>query len=84
MTSTTWADQPTELLERAAAPAKAKRTRVRGLRITALPSWPLLAQAGGGISTLSGVYLQFGLAVTLIVGGISAVVLGTLREGGKI
>lgn len=83
-------DQPTEVFAGGLLPPgqpkvpKVKRRRVRGLRVTALPSWPLLAQAGGGISALSGVYLQFGGAVTLIVGGVVALALGTLREAGRI
>lgn len=82
MTST-WADAPTELLTAPVA-KQAKRRRIRGLRITALPSWPLLAQAGGGISALTGCYLQFGTAITLIVAGVAALGLGTLREAGRI
>lgn len=60
------------------------RRRVRGLRISALPSWPLVAQVGGAGTTLAGTYLAWGLAATLILAGVSAVVLGALREGGKI
>lgn len=60
------------------------RRRVRGLRIKAVPSWPLLSQAGGGLAVLGGVFLLWGVAVTLIVGGVAAIALGTLREGGKI
>jgi hypothetical protein len=60
------------------------RRRVRGLRIKALPSWPLLSQVGGGAAVLGGVFLLWGVAVTLIVGGVAAIALGTLREGGKI
>lgn len=60
------------------------RRRVRGLRITAVPSWPLLAQIGGAATTHLGVYLAWGLAATLILAGVSAVALGALREGGKI
>lgn len=61
-----------------------RRRRVRGLRITAVPSWPLLAQVGGAGSTVLGTYLAWGLAATLILVGAGAVVLGALREGGKI
>jgi hypothetical protein len=60
------------------------RRRVRGLRLPAVPSWPLLAQLGGGISTLAGVYLQWGPAITLITGGVAAAVVGMLREAGRI
>lgn len=75
---TTW-DQAT-----APVPVVAKRTRVRGLRMPALPSWPLLAQLAGGASTLGGVYLAWGVAVTMIVGGIGAAAIGALREAGKV
>jgi hypothetical protein len=80
VTTATW-DAPTETLT---AVKPAKRARLRGLRVPALPSWPLLAQLAGGASTLGGVYLQFGAGVTMIVGGIAATALGMLRESGKI
>lgn len=60
------------------------RRRIPGLRMPALPSWPLLAQLGGGAAALTGVGLLWGLAVTLIIGGAAAVLLGALREAGKI
>lgn len=60
------------------------RRRVRGLRITALPGWPLMAQVGGAGTTVVGFYMALGLAATLILVGVSAMVLGALREGGKI
>lgn len=68
----------------ATAPVKVARRRARGLRLSVLPSWPLLSQMGGGAAVLSGVYLLWGVAITLIVGGVVAVALGMLREGGKI
>lgn len=58
--------------------------RVRGLRFPVLPSGAWLAQVGGGASTLLGAYMWRGLAATLIIGGIAAVVLGMLREAKKI
>jgi hypothetical protein len=58
--------------------------RLRGLRMPVIPTGSWLAQVGGGVAALVGTYLQFGLAVTLIAGGLAAVVLGTLREAGKI
>jgi hypothetical protein len=61
-----------------------ERRQIRGLRMPALPSWPLLSQIGGGTAVLSGVFLLFGVAVTLIIGGAAAIALGALREGGKI
>jgi hypothetical protein len=70
--------------ETTVASVRAPRRRLRGIRITAVPSWPLLAQVGGGAAVLSGVFLLWGVAITLIVGGVVAVALGTLREGGKI
>lgn len=60
------------------------RRRVRGLRFPVLPSWALSAQLAGGVATLAGVYLKFGSGITLIVGGVAAVVLGALREAGKV
>jgi hypothetical protein len=66
---------------RAVKPAK---PRIRGLSMPAIPSWPLVAQVTGGIATLSGVYLEWGSAITLITGGVAAVVLGALRESGRI
>lgn len=65
-------------------PADPPRRRVRGLRFPVLPSGAWLAQAGGGAATLLGAYLAFGIAVTLIIGGVAAVVLGALREAGKV
>lgn len=67
-----------------AAPVRARRRRARGLAFPVLPSWPLLAQVGGGVGALVGVYLRFGPAVALIVGGAALVLLGMLREAGKI
>lgn len=60
------------------------RPRVRGLAIRSLPTWPNAMQWAGGGAALAGVYLAWGLAVTLIVGGLGAAVLGMLKEGGKI
>ena len=60
------------------------RPRVRGLRMPAIPSWPLLTQLAGGVSALAGMYVQFGSGITLITGGVAAVVLGALRESGRI
>lgn len=59
------------------------RTRIAPLRFPALPA-TLLVQLGGGASALAGVYLAWGLAAVLIVGGVATVVLGALREAGKI
>lgn len=60
------------------------RRRVPGLRMPALPSGPLLAQVCGGVGALGGVCLQWGPAITMIVGGVAALVLGALREAGKV
>lgn len=66
------------------AAAAVPRRRLRGLRAPVLPSGPLLAQLLGGVGALVGLYVEFGSAVTLIAGGITSVVLGALREGGRI
>lgn len=58
--------------------------RLRGLRFPVLPTGAWLAQVGGGLATLGGTYLQFGFAATLITGGVAALVLGALREAGKV
>lgn len=71
---------PTEQLPQ----VRPARPRIPGLRMPALPSGPLLAQVCGGAATLGGVYLQWGGAITMIVGGIAAAVLGALREAGKV
>jgi hypothetical protein len=60
------------------------KPRIRGLSLPAIPSWPLVAQVTGGIATLSGVYMEWGSAITLITGGVAAVVLGMLKEADKI
>jgi hypothetical protein len=60
------------------------RRRIHGLRMPALPTWPLLAQLGGGAGALYGIWGQWGLNVMLIVGGSAAVVIGALREAGKV
>lgn len=62
----------------------APRRRVRGLQLRALPSAPLVAQVGGGVAALYGVWLAWGTSIALIVGGIAAVALGALREAGKV
>jgi hypothetical protein len=59
-------------------------TRIRALRWPVLPTLPALSQLAGGASALVGVYLQWGWAVTLIVGGVASVALGALREAKKI
>lgn len=86
MTTVTDASLEQLMLENGEAydPALQRRRRVRGLRIKTLPSWPLLSQTLGGAAVLGGVFLLWGVAVTLIVGGVAAITLGTLREGGKI
>jgi hypothetical protein len=85
MTSTTWDNAETAVFVNTPTPtATAARKRVRGLRLSTVPSWPLLAQLAGGASALGGVYLQFGTGITMIVGGVLAAGLGMLREGGKI
>jgi hypothetical protein len=60
------------------------RRKLRGLRFPVIPTGAWLAQVGGGLAALVGCYLQFGLAVTLMVGGLASVTLGALREAGKV
>lgn len=64
-------------------PVRTKR-RLRGLSLPVLPSWPLVAQVAGGGAALAGVWLRFGVPVALIVGGAALVLVGMLREAGKI
>ena len=58
--------------------------RLRGLRFPVLPTGSWLAQVGGAAAALTGVYLQWGVATALIVGGVASVVVGSLREAGKV
>lgn len=45
---------------------------------------PVAAQVLGGLSTVVGAYVLFGLGVTLFAGGLVVTALGSLREAGKI
>jgi hypothetical protein len=63
---------------------KVSRRRIPGLRMPALPSWPLLAQAGGGAGVLVAVHGWWGWTATIMVASVAAIVLGTLREAGKV
>jgi hypothetical protein len=63
---------------------RSPRRRVRGLRFPVLPTGALMAQVSGAVAALSGVYLLLGIAATLIAGGVAAVVLGALKEAGKV
>jgi hypothetical protein len=65
-------------------PPRPPRRRVRGLQVRAVPSWPLLAQLAGGVAALVGVYQEWGSPVALMVGGVAAVLVGALREAGKV
>lgn len=70
-------------------PTKARDTappvrRVRGLRFPVLPTGGLIAQVAGGIAVTAGVYVQFGIAATLMVTGAATLVGGMLREAGRI
>jgi len=58
--------------------------RVRGLRFPVLPTGSLIAQVLGAVATEVGLYLAAGLAATLIAGGVAAVVVGALKEAGKV
>ena len=60
------------------------RGRVRGLRFPALLGPAATLQAACGLAALGGVYLQWGIAVALIVGGAAGAVLSALHEAGKI
>ena len=81
MTATSWETDPINIEN---PHARRKIRRVPGLRVPVLPSGTLMVQLAGGASVVAGVYLQFGLAVTLIVSGAAGAVLGALREAGKI
>lgn len=74
MTTDTWPAMST---------AERPRVTLRAFRFPAV-SATLLAQLGGGGAALTGVYMQWGTAVLLMVGGVAATVLGALREAGKI
>lgn len=58
--------------------------RLRGLRMPVIPSVPFLAQVGGGGALAWGVFDRWGLNVLAILGGAAMVVLGALRESGRI
>jgi hypothetical protein len=58
--------------------------RLRGLRMPVVPSLSFLAQVGGGGAMAWGVFDRWGLNVLAILGGATAVVLGALRESGRI
>lgn len=70
--------------ERWARPVEMPRRRLHGLRFPVLPSWPLLAQVGGAVAALVGVYQEWGSAGALMAGGAAAVVVGMLREAGRV
>jgi len=58
--------------------------KLRGLRFPVIPTGSWLAQVGGGIAALTGTWMQFGTATALMAGGLAAVVLGSLREAGRV
>lgn len=74
MTTDTWPAMPA--VER-------PRVKLRAFRFPAV-SATLLAQLGGGGAALTGVWMQWGVPVLLMVGGVAVTVLGALREAGKI
>jgi len=53
----------------------AKAVRRRGHDVT---------QGLGAVATLAGVYTSLGLSATLIIGGVSTLIVSTLREGERI
>lgn len=58
--------------------------RLRGLRFPVIPTGSWLAQVGGGIAALSGVFMQWGTPAALMVGGASAVLVSALKEAGLL
>lgn len=58
--------------------------RTRGLRFPVLLGPSATLQAACGVAALAGVYMQWGLAVALIVGGAAGATLSALHEAGKI
>jgi hypothetical protein len=60
------------------------RRRVRGLRFPVLLSGTNMAQLAGGAAAVAGVFMQWGTAIGLIVGGVVTVVLAALHESDKI
>jgi hypothetical protein len=60
------------------APKRPARTRLRD-RLSAT-----IVQGAGGAGAVAGLYLLAGSAVTLTVASVAAVVLGALREAGKV
>lgn len=63
---------------------KPQRKKIRAFAPRAVPSGALLMQIFGALAALSGVYVLWGIAVTLIIGGVACLALGTLREAGKL
>lgn len=75
---------PHPMAERPDVPERPKLRRIRGLRLTAVPSFINLVQIAGGAAAMYGVYLTWGRSIALVVGGVAVVVLGALREGGRL
>jgi hypothetical protein len=76
-------DEPITLNEWLHDDARPRR-KVHGLRFPVVPTGSWLAQVGGAAATLAGVTMLAGVAVALIVGGVASVVVGALREAGKV
>lgn len=49
-----------------------------------LAAWPVAAQLLGGGAVIAGVFLLAGLAVALVLTGVSLLAVGTAREAGWI
>lgn len=56
------------------------RTAVERVRAARFDLW----QWTGGASIMAGLYLTIGIGATLIIGGVAAIGVSALREGGRI
>jgi hypothetical protein len=77
-------DETTQLSDWMAAEARPAPRKLRGLRFPVIPKPSWLIQLGGGIATLSGVWMQWGTAVALMAGGATTIVVSMLKEAGML